>query len=270
MKIALVQVSSPDGESLARRADRVFASVDAIDPGVDLIVLPELWHVGYNHFADYESAATTVGSEIVRQFAAIAARRRAFVSIGSLVERTADGALRNTSVLLDDFGKVVHTYSKVHVFGYQSMEAGILTRGDSIGSVATRYGHIASTTCYDLRFPGMWSELGRIGAELVIVPAAWPERRVDHWRHLTTARALDNQVFVLACNASGSHGGVRLAGRSRIIDPWGRVVVEGGADESVVQAEIEPSLVQTTRTEFPVLADSLADYSILTTRKVSA
>ncbi|GAB2662450.1 carbon-nitrogen family hydrolase [Nocardia goodfellowii] len=268
MKVALAQIASPDTETTPRRIERVRALLQELRDDVDLIVLPELWAVGYNHFDDYRRCAETLAGPTVQAIAEIARERACYVHLGSIVEQAEHGKLRNTAVLLGPEGRIVHRYSKIHVFGYASLEADLLQPGFQIETAPTPFGTVAATTCYDLRFPGLWTELVHAGAELVIVPAAWPAKRLAHWRLLTAARALDNQVFVIACNASGTHNGVELAGHSRIVDPWGDVIVEADAGESITLAEIAPSVVGDTRAEFPVLADRLDDYSFLNRREV--
>ncbi|MDQ4504369.1 carbon-nitrogen family hydrolase [Sinomonas sp. ASV322] len=263
MDISLVQLSSPDSETQAERIDRAEAILRA-QAGADLMVLPELWSAGYFHFDQYPDLSETLeGGATVAMCAAVARDLRAHVHVGSIVERAAHGALRNTSVLLGPDGSVVHEYSKIHVFGYQSLEAGLLTPGASLPVAAAPFGRVAGITCYDLRFPGLWSELSVRGAEIVIVPAAWPAARREHWRLLTSARAVEHQVFVLACNAAGVQEGVELGGASRVVDPTGRVLAEAGDGDEVLRASIDPSLVQTTRDEFPVIADRLPDYASL-------
>jgi predicted amidohydrolase len=268
VKIALVQVASPDDETPAHRLERVRSLVADITSPVDLIVLPELWRVGFNHFDQYADVAESMHGPTVQTFARIAAQRNCMLHVGSIIRRN-DDALANTAILLDRTGQIAHHYDKVHVFGYQSREATLLRAGRQVYSAATPFGPIAATTCYDLRFPGLWTQLVAAGAQIVVVPAAWPAARREHWQLLTAARALDSQVFVIACNATGTHGGVELGGHSRVVDPWGRVVAEADAAEGVSVVDIDPSLVAQTRTEFPVLQDRLADYTTLTTRKAT-
>lgn len=262
MKISLVQVASPDDESAAARLDRVAATVANVGNAPDLIVLPELWGVGFNHFDNYHSEAESLSGATVSTFSQIAAERGCFIHAGSFVHQDGD-VLRNSGVLLGPDGSLVHSFDKVHIFGYQSRETELLTPGTRVRAVHTPFGQVSGTTCYDLRFPGLWTRLVDAGAELVIVPAAWPAARLAHWQLLTAARAVDNQVFVISCNAVGTHGGVELAGHSRIVDPWGEVVVEAETNEGITTAEIDPELVRRTRDEFPVLANRLADYSTL-------
>lgn len=266
MEIALVQLSSPDNETQGQRIKRADALLRA-QGRPDLIVLPELWSAGYFHFEQYGELSETVDGPTVTMCAAVAKDLGTYVHVGSIVERAEGGALgsspvlRNTSVLIDPQGNVAHRYSKIHVFGYKSLEADLLTPGTSLPVAHTPFGKMAGTTCFDLRFPGLWSELSVRGAEIVVVPAAWPAERLEHWRLLTSARAVEHQVFVLACNAAGTQEGVELGGTSRVVDPVGRVVAEAGTGDEVLRVNIDPCLVQTTRQEFPVIAGRLTDYS---------
>jgi predicted amidohydrolase len=270
MKIALVQIASPDVETPQHRLERVWWQLTTFRDDVDLIVLPELWKVGYNHFDDYRVCAEPVDGSTVQLLSSIARQRQCLLHIGTIVESTVGGHLRNTAVLIGADGQILHWYSKIHVFGYQSREANLLEPGNHISAAETAFGAVAATTCYDLRFPGLWTQLVDAGAELVVVPAAWPMRRLSHWRLLSTARAVDNQVYVIACNATGVHAGVELAGHSRIVDPWGGLVVEATADEGITIAEIQPAMVAAARAEFPVLADRLTTYTDLSTKEALA
>ncbi|ONM48960.1 carbon-nitrogen family hydrolase [Nocardia donostiensis] len=268
MKVALAQIASPDPETPAHRLERVRQMLAAFSADADLIVLPELWRVGYSHFDSYQAAAEDLDGATVQVLQAIARDRTCYVHAGSIIEHTDGGKLRNTAVLIDPEGRITHHYSKIHVFGYQSLETELLQPGQQIQVADTAFGPIGATTCYDLRFPGLWTELVQAGAEIVIVPAAWPKSRLAHWRLLTSARAVDNQVVVIACNAVGTHNGVEFGGHSRIVDPWGEVLAEAGDSEGITLAELDPAVVARTRAEFPVLGDRLDDYSFLNMRKV--
>lgn len=255
MKVALVQVASPPEESPAVRRGRVGRLVrDA--RGADLVVLPELWAAGYFAFDRYAERAENLDGPTVTAAREWARDLGVHVHAGSVVERDAHGRLFNTAVLINPSGDVVHTYRKVHVFGYASREAELLTPGTDLEVVHTELGPIGATTCYDLRFPELWRALVDRGAEVVVVPAAWPAARREHWRLFTTCRAVEEQVVVIACNAVGvQDGGVELGGHSRVVDPWGSVLAEAGADEGITFCDIDPALVRKVRAEFPVLAD---------------
>jgi predicted amidohydrolase len=254
MKIALVQLASPRGEPVADRVARAGATVAGLDP-VDLVVLPELWAPGYFAFDRYAELAESLDGPLLTEIAGWARRLRTHVHAGSVLERDEAGRLYNTAVLLGPDGDLVLDYRKVHVFGYRSLEAELLSAGDRADVADTALGRVGMTTCYDLRFPELYRVLVDRGAELVVVPAAWPAARLEHWALLTRARAVENQVYLLACNAAGAQGDVRLGGHSVVVDPWGRVVAEAGADEQVLYADLDPGLVTEIRTEFPVLGD---------------
>lgn len=255
MKIALVQVASPPDESPTHRTARMGRLV-AQARGADLVVLPELWAPGFFAFDTYAERAETLSGPTVTAARGWARSLRAHLHLGSVVERDGRGSLFNTAVLLAPDGAVVHTYRKVHVFGHASREAELLTPGDQLPVADAPWGRTAATTCYDLRFPELWRDLVDRGAHTVITPAAWPAARLEHWRLFTTARAVEEQILLIACNAVGTQGdGVRLGGHSRVVDPWGTVLVEAGTEEGVTQCEVDPDIVAHVRAAFPVLAD---------------
>ncbi len=255
MRVGLVQVASPPEESPDERRDRVGRLV-AGARGADLVVLPELWAAGYFAFDSYAERAEPLDGPTVAAARGWARDLDAYVHLGSIVERDGEGRLFNTAVLLAPDGRIAHTYRKVHVFGYASREAELLTPGDGLDVCPTPFGPLGATTCYDLRFPELWRGLVDRGAHVVVVPAAWPAARREHWRLFTTCRAVEEQVLVIACNAVGvQHGGVELGGHSRVVDPWGKVLAEAGSAEGVTFCEVDPAVVDQVRAEFPVLAD---------------
>ncbi|MEV0466611.1 carbon-nitrogen family hydrolase [Nocardia tengchongensis] len=257
MRVALFQVASPDSEPVATRLRRVGDAIDRESElgNADLLVMPELWGAGYFAFDEYKDRAEPLTGPTVTAARDWATSYRLFVHLGSIVEIDEQGRLYNTSVVVSPDGSVRNTYRKVHVFGYGSREQELLTPGtsitvDSIAGVPSGF-----TTCYDLRFPELFRSLTDAGAELLAVCAAWPAARLAHWRLFTSVRAVEQQSWLLACNAVGEQHGVSLGGHSRIVDPWGEVLVEAGSDEGFTFAEIDPALPQRVRAEFPALAD---------------
>ncbi len=263
-RVAIAQIASPDDETPQERIERVEELLRRLEH-VDLVTLPELWSAGYFAFDRYAERAESLDGPTVRMAQRVARHLSSEVHLGSIVERGADGQLHNTAVLVDASGSVIQTYRKIHVFGYQSQESQLLTPGHSLSVTAAALGATASTTCYDLRFPGLWQELSARGAETAIVPAAWPAARREHWRLLTQARAVEHQLWVIATNACGSQAGVELGGFSRVVDPSGRVVAECGDGEEVLIVDVDPAQVGTVRAEFPVIDDRLGidDYRAL-------
>jgi predicted amidohydrolase len=215
------------------------------------VLLPELWATGYFAFDDYAATAEPLDGPLVTAMGAAARAAGVTLHAGSMVERDEAGHLHNTSLLFDPSGTLVHTYRKVHLFGYGSREQELLTPGDAVGA----YGSVALSTCYDLRFPELFRTQVDAGSQLFLVAAAWPLSRLAHWQLLLRSRALENQSYLLACNAAGRQGGVELAGRSAVVDPWGEVVAEAGAGPGTLTAEIDTDLPVRARKEFPALAD---------------
>lgn len=261
--VTLLQIASPDSETPAERRDRV-AGLLREHRGSDLYALPELWSAGYFNFDAYEARAETLDGPTVTAMRELARELRAHIHLGSFIERSPEGKLFNTAVLVDDSGDIAHTYRKVHVLGYDSLEAQLLTRGDTLDVATTGLGVFGSTTCYDLRFPGLWQELSNRGAEVILVPAAWPAVRREHWRVLTQARAIEHQAWIIACNGVGTQNGVTLGGSSRIIDPRGQILVECSTDsEQVITRDIDLTAAAAYRDEFPIFADRLVRYTDL-------
>ena len=111
-------------------------------------------------------------------------------------------------------------------------------------------------TCYDLRFPELFRAFVDRGAELVLLPSAWPTPRIAHWSLLTRARAVEDQAYVVAVNGCGDQGAsLALGGRSVVVDPWGTVLAEGGDHEEVLVVDLDLAQVAKVRADFPVLAD---------------
>lgn len=253
MRISLIQVASPDNETSNERRDRVSKMVLGTD--ADLVVLPELWAAGYFNFDRYSEESEPFEGRTVTDAAAWALQLGCYVHAGSFIERGSNGGYHNTAVLLSPEGRVIHSYRKIHVFGYESREAELLSPGTTITTSPSTLGRIAATTCYDLRFPDLWRSLVDSGAEIVVTPAAWPLTRLSHWRLFTATRAVESQILMIACNAVGEQQGVVLGGHSSVIDPWGNILLEAGDREGIFSVDVSDDIVKSVRSEFPVLGD---------------
>jgi predicted amidohydrolase len=254
MRIACLQLGPPGGEPKEERVRSVAERVAAMREA-DLIVLPELWPAGYFDFGGYERDAEPFPGPTVDALREAARASGTHIAGGSVLERSDDGGLHNTAFLLDPAGEVVLSYRKIHTFGYESLESRLLSAGEGVAVAKTALGRVGLTTCYDLRFPELYRLMLDRGAELIVVPAAWPRARTEHWLLLARARALENQVFLVACNAAGEDHGTELAGTSLIAGPWGEIVAQAGRGAETLTADIDPQRVKAVRDEFPVLAD---------------
>jgi len=253
VRVALLQLAVDLAEPKAERVRRAAEMVRRAE--ADLVLLPELWPHGGFAYGRWADEAEPLDGPTVTALQAAASDLGATVHMGSLIERRPDGRLSNTSLLLDPAGEVAAVYRKIHGFGFAEGEAVLLTPGEEVVCAETPYGGLGLTICYDLRFPELFRALVDRGAELFAVPSAWPARRLEHWRLLSRARAVEDQAFVLACNTAGEHAGVEMAGHSLVVDPWGEVVAEAGEHEEVLMVDIDLALVARTRAGFPVLPD---------------
>ncbi|MBD2760458.1 carbon-nitrogen family hydrolase [Yimella sp. cx-573] len=261
MKAAVIQLAYGDDEPLDERADRVIDLVRR-QRGHDLVVLPELWSAGCFDDRAWSGAAQDVTGEVSRRLGEVAAEIGAYLHGGSIVERPADGStgpegkdLWNTSLLFDRSGARIATYRKIHRFGFAGGEPKLMEAGEDLATTSVDDVPTGLTTCYDLRFPELYRQYVDRGVELMLVPAAWPMARVEHWRVLAQARAIENQMFVVACNTAGTHADTEMGGRSAVIDPLGRVLAEAGTEEQVLSVQIDPAQVAQARRDFPVLDD---------------
>jgi predicted amidohydrolase len=269
MRVAVIQMAYGEGadEPVAQRAERAAALVREHGAGHDLVVLPELWSAGGFAIGEWWERSQPLDGALPPALVPLADAARATAAVlhtGSVVERSPSPGeegrhLWNTSVVLGPDGEVACTYRKIHRFGFGNgepvlMEAGadvVVTDLPAPADALT----VGLSTCYDLRFPELYRLQVDLGAEMFVVPAAWPQPRVEAWQLLLRARAVENQCFVVACNTAGEHAGVVMGGRSAVVDPWGTVLAEAGTQEEVLSVELDTGQVARARRDFPVLAD---------------
>ncbi|NUV62006.1 carbon-nitrogen family hydrolase [Streptomyces sp. CAI-85] len=254
MRASLIQLSVDASESAEERRHRA-ASLVRDRAGDDLVVLPELWTAGAWSYDGWDREAESVDGPTAVALSAAARQAGSWLHAGSIVERDADGTLYNTALLFDRNGELRGRYRKIHRYGFDTGEATLMGGGEDVVTVPTDFGVVGLAICYDLRFPELFRALIDAGAELIVIPAAWPAARLTHWRLLTRTRALEEQVFLLACCAAGTHSGIHQAGHSVVVDPWGTVLAEAGPDQETLTADLDMSEVTRIRTELPVLHD---------------
>jgi predicted amidohydrolase len=265
VRVALVQMNSRDdkAENL-ERAEMLVAQAAAW--GSDLVVLPELWtYLGPRK--GHAAAAEPIPGETSDFLGRLAARYRFWLVAGSYLE-SVEGSERfhNTSVVLNPDGEIVVQYRKLHLFdvevdGKVYEESATIAPGRE-AVVATLAGvPVGLTICYDLRFPELYRRLTGRGARMITVPAAFTmETGKDHWEVLLRARAIENQVYVLAAAQCGVHPPNNASfGNSMIVDPWGVVVARGGYREGVVVADVDLAAAERIRKSLPALAHRRED-----------
>ncbi|MEV7429614.1 carbon-nitrogen hydrolase family protein [Nocardioides sp. NPDC092400] len=248
MRVALVQEAAgldPDANR-ARLADLVPA-------GADLVVLPEAFARDFGEAgSDVGAYAEPVDGRFADEVDRVAAVRRTTVVAG-MFETGPDAARPYNTLVVR--GAAEAAYRKVHLydsFGYR--ESDRLTAGPPAPVVVDVAGaRVGLMTCYDLRFPELARLLVDEGAEVLVVPAAWVagERKVDHWRTLVRARAIENTVYVVACGQPGP----RYSGHSMVVDPLGDVLAEAGEGPELLTAELRPDVLEQARRTNPSLAN---------------
>lgn len=250
VSVAFLQLDHLLGEKPAPRVDRVLDLItDA--PDADLLVLPELWEVGYFNFDDYAAVGAAVDNPTLEKIRHIAKDRSIVIVPGSFIERDGD-SLYNSVPVIGTGGEIVALYRKVHLFGYGSRESELLTAGTDVQVAMTPLGQIGVATCFDLRFPAQFSKMRRVGADMFVVPAAWPSARIMAWRVLVQARAIENQTPIVACNGVGVVGPVQLAGASMAVDAEGNVLASATSESQWLTTTIDPAETARWRAEFPL------------------
>lgn len=228
----------------------------AMEAKPDIIVLPELWTTGYD-LTRLDIIADRNAEKTIN-FLKDTARKNQVHFVGGSVANRGNLGVKNTLLIINNEGKLVQSYSKLHLFKLMD-EHLYLEAGVEKGLFELDNRAFAGVICYDIRFPEWIRAHTAKGAEALFVVAEWPAPRLSHWRSLLIARAIENQCFVIACNRSGSDPNNEFAGHSMFIDPWGEVIAEAGANEELLSAVIELDLVKDIRKQIPIFEDRRPD-----------
>lgn len=243
---ACVQLEISPGDSAANRSRLTRLLQGHSPPPGSLLVLPELWATG---FTDQSAAAHSAASADALQAMLDLAGSHGVFLAGSLARQEPGAALPcNTLYLVGPQGVLGHT-DKQHLFPCWG-EDRHYRPGRAGGPMASPQGLVGALVCYDLRFPALARDLAFLGCRLLIVSAQWPMARLAHWQHLVRARAIENQIFVVATNACGTTGSLHLAGHSLILAPDGSILAEAGAQEELVCARLDAQMVDRQRQYF--------------------
>ncbi|MFP9193153.1 carbon-nitrogen family hydrolase [Natrialbaceae archaeon A-CW1-1] len=262
--VGLAQLAVESGDRTGNLERALEAIERASERGADLVALPELFTVGYFAFDRYAASAEPLEGDTMSRLREAAIEHDVALLAGSFVEdlaateadeTPANEGYANTSVLFSADGTRELVYRKHHLFGYDSAETELLVPGERIDTATVCGITVGVSTCYDLRFPELYRQLIDQGADLLLVPSAWPYPRLEHWQTLSRARAIENQCYVATINGSGTFEDATLLGRSTVYDPWGTVLASSGDDPTLVMAEIDPDSVAAVRERFPALRD---------------
>ncbi|MFC6332223.1 carbon-nitrogen family hydrolase [Paenibacillus septentrionalis] len=254
LKFAIIQMNVKVGDVahnmkvLQEKLNKAVAENDK----PDVILFPEMWNTGYA-LTEIEELADIEGQKTIELLSTFAQTHNVNIVGGSISQKKADGVY-NTIFAFDRNGELINDYSKLHLFRLMDEEK-YLQAGNELGNLEIDGVQAGMMICYDIRFPELARSLALEGAQVLFVPAQWPKPRLHHWRTLLTARAIENQMYVVACNRMGQSGDTEFFGHSMVIDPWGEIVVEAGEEDVILTGEIDLSVVDKVRSTIPIFED---------------
>jgi deaminated glutathione amidase len=260
-RVGLIQMRS--GRSPQANTDTAAKLIgEAKNRGAEYVLTPEMTNImetGRERFfasivPEEQDAALTTFRELARALGI-------FVHVGSLAIKVSADKAANRSFLIDRHGEVVARYDKIHMFDVDlaSGESYRESRNYRAGELAVLadlpWGRLGLTICYDLRFPALYRALAEAGASFLSIPSAFTKQTGEaHWHVLLRARAIENGCFVFAAAQGGTHeNGRETFGHSLVIDPWGRVLAEGGVEPAVVLADVDLAEIAGARARIPSL-----------------
>ncbi len=235
---------------------------EAKTAGADYVLTPEMTNIMET---SREKLLATIAEEdkdiCLSAFRDLARKHSIFVHIGSLAIKVSADKAANRSYLIGKQGEIVAVYDKIHMFdvdlagGESYRESRNFRPGESAVIADLPFARFGLSICYDLRFPALYRALAEAGATVLTIPSAFTRQTGEaHWHILIRARAIENGCFVLAAAQGGKHeNGRETFGHSLAVDPWGRILAEGGAEPGVVIADIDPAEVTAARAKVPSL-----------------
>jgi predicted amidohydrolase len=263
VRLACVQVSATtDMDANIAAASALIREARA--KGADFIATPENVVLLQRNFEIAKALAQSFERHKgVAAFRSLAAELGVVLLAGSFAILRPDGRLANTSVLFGRSGEVLGRYEKIHMFdvdlpgGTSYRESNTYRPGEEALLAPTPWGPLGMTVCYDVRFPHLYRDLAKAGAVMLSVPSAFTRMTGEaHWHVLLRARAIETGCYVIAPAQHGVHdGGYESFGHSLVVDPWGRVVADGGVGVGVVLADIDLAKVAEVRRQIPSLGN---------------
>jgi predicted amidohydrolase len=262
VKVACIQnCAGPDMSASLAEAEALCRQ--AASEGAAFLLLPEFFSCLKVAEDAFELGVMSEGDHpALPRFRELARETKAWILLGSLAIAAAGEKALNRSYLIDDKGDIQAHYDKIHLFdvdlpgGESYRESDFIQPGDRAVVAQTPWGAIGLSICYDLRFPDLYRTLAKAGADFLAVPAAFARTSGQaHWHVLLRARAIENGCYVFAPCQPGTHGGERATyGHSLIVDPWGRILADGGEETGYVIAEIDRTEIAKARGMIPSLS----------------
>ncbi|MGB0772360.1 MAG: carbon-nitrogen hydrolase family protein [Paracoccaceae bacterium] len=264
MKVAALQLCASD-DPVANLAHTLSMVQQASEAGAQFIATPEVTNcVSSSRRRQNKVLALQENDQTLAAMCTAAARFGVWISVGSLALKLPDDdRFTNRSFMIDPSGQIVAQYDKIHMFDVtlseteQYRESDGYRAGDHAVIADTAFGRIGMTICYDIRFPHLYRGLAKSGASILLIPAAFaqPTGRA-HWEVLLRARAIETGCYVIAAAQTGEHQTSqrrprKTYGHSMIVSPWGEIMADAGEDQGIIYADLDLSLVESTRARVP-------------------
>ena len=253
MKVTCIQMDMQFGKPEANFAHAEDLIRQAMKDSPDVLVLPETWNTGFFPKEDLALLADKDGKTVKEKIGALAKEYGVNIVAGS-VANLKNGKVYNTAYVFDRQGNCIASYDKTHLFTPMG-EGDYFEKGDHLCRFTLDGVSCGLIICYDIRFPELTRSLTVPGLDMLFMVSQWPNIRTFHLRSLTTARAIENQMFLCCCNSCGKAGQTQYGGNSAIIDPWGETIALAGENEELLSAECDFSILQNIRTSINVFAD---------------
>ena len=263
VKICAIQMCAIIGDKL-KNYDKIKYLSDKIRYS-DVIVLPEVWNIGWNCKIFKEQSEDLRHSPTLEVLKALAIKTHSNIIGGSFITKDAKGNLYNTCPVINREGQLIKTYNKNHLYSYYgSNEGEELQKGESPSMVEIEGIKYGLTICYDIRFPEIYRAYRKAGADVLINCAAWANTKPIPWEMMTKSRAIENQAYMVAVNQYGDMGNNECnLGHSRIIDYNGNTLAEILDGEGIIECEIKLNEMYEFRRRCTILEDIRETYEVL-------
>ena len=248
MKIALVQYS-PAWEDKESNKKKILSLLQEIND-IELFIFPEMTLTGFTMKS--KEMSETIQADSFRFFSSIAKEKSTNIFAGIIEHRK--NVTYNTLIHIKPDGNLLKLYRKIHPFSY-SGENEHYYAGSKPAYTKIKNWKIGLTICYDLRFPELYRKYGKKRVHLIVNIANWPDTRIEHWRTLLKARAIENQCYVTGVNRVGKDPKLNYVGFSSVFDPMGKELVAVENEEKVIVVDLDKNYVNEVREKFPFLDD---------------
>lgn len=252
LRVGVMQFRIRAGDRAAnQQAVRAWVAEHCGAPTPTAVVLPEIWDVGY--VLDQAETKADPEGRLAAEFLGGLAREYNVWFVGGSVLASSKAGFTNRAQVVNPKGELVASYDKVHLIPLLN-EDKYLVGGNADCLFDIEGNPAGCVICYDIRFCEWIRSYALQGAKVLFISAEWPTVRIDHWRILLQARAVENMMYIVAANCCGESNGTDFGGNSLIFDPWGRVLLECGAEEGGGVVEIDPASVDGIRDHLKVFS----------------